>query len=200
MSVLQELFSKAHQRHLEFRRYDTSFHAFAGALIEAFRERNYRLVGFDTVQHAIVVIVEQPDGDRVNLRLEPYRTTQTFLRSVGPVAEVVCSLHHHVHDPDVITAAQAGMLRQGIGRMLGSLSRHDDMRASAALSEPGNMRFHLHGAEVVASINLILNLNDYLVSALDFNKDKVGETIDATIYGLEKFVGGILERHQTAAL
>ena len=49
--ILQEIFEKAHHRHLEFRRLDSCFHAFAGTIIEALRERNYRLVGFDTSQN-----------------------------------------------------------------------------------------------------------------------------------------------------
>jgi len=193
--VLQQIFHDAHLRHLEFRRYDTCFHAFAGAVVEAFRERNYRLVGFDSGASSLFVDVEQPDGDRIRIRLEPYRTEQTFMRSLGPVVELVCTLFQHIEDPDTIAAAQAGMLQKGVGRMLGAFSSHDDLRPDSRLSEPGNLRFNLHGAEVVASINLILNLKDYSINSLDFDKDKVGSTLDALIYGLEKFVGGILERH-----
>ncbi len=196
-AVLQQLFHDGYRRHVEFRRLDSCFHAFSGALIEAFRERNYRLVGFDTLQAggALTVSFEQPDGDRICLRLEPYRQTQTFLRSIGPVAEMVCTFYHHVDDPDVITAAQAAMLRQGMGRLLGTFSSHDNLQSGAALSEPGNLRFTLHGSEVVATLNLILNLKDYALGDLDFDKDKLGQSLDAMVYGLEKFVVGILERH-----
>lgn len=196
-AVLKELFQQAHRRHLEFRRHDTCFHAFAGALIEAFRERNYRLVGFDTVEGAVSVELEQPDGDRFNIRLEPYRRAQTFLRSIGPIAEMSATFHHRVEDPDVITAAQSAMMRQGVGRLLGTFSSHDNLRTGSELSEPGNLRFNLHGAEVVASINLILNLKDYSLNSLDFDKDRLGGMLEALVYGLEKFVGGILERHRS---
>ncbi|MBS2037285.1 hypothetical protein JST97_20020 [bacterium] len=195
-AVLKEIFRGARQKHLQLRRLDTCFHAYCGALIEAFRERNYRLVGFDTTnQGALVVEFEQPDGDRFLVRVEPFRTAHTFLRAVGPVAEIVFTLNQHVDDPNVIASAQAGMMRQGVGRMLGVFSAHDNLNRGAGLSEPGNMRFHLNGAEVTATLNLVCNLNDYALAGLDYDKEKIGLMLDAVVYGLEKFVQGVLEKH-----
>ena len=195
-AVLQELFRSAREKHLQLRRLDTCFHAFSGALIEAVRERHYRLVGFDTTHQGMLELeFEQPDGDRFQVRVEPYRTAHTFLRAVGPVIELVCTLNQHVDDPNLIASAQAGMMRQGVGRMLGVFSSQDNLQRGAGLSEPGNMRFHLHGAEVTATINLVLNLRDFALAGLDYDKDKIGQMLDAVVYGLEKFIGGILEKH-----
>ncbi|MFN8613766.1 MAG: hypothetical protein U0931_39895 [Vulcanimicrobiota bacterium] len=195
-AILKEIFRGAREKHLELRRLDTCFHGFSGALIEAFRERHYRLVGFDTTAQGMLVLeFEQPDGDRFIVRLEPYRTAHTFLRAVGPVVEMVFTLNQHVEDPDVIASAQAGMMRQGVGRMLGVFSGHDNLDRGAGLSEPGNMRFHLNGAEVTATLNLVLNLRDWALAGLDYDKDKIGRMLDAVVYGLEKFVNGILEKH-----
>ena len=117
--VLKDLFGQARKRHLEFRRLDSCFHAYSGALIEALRERNYRLNNFDTDHGMLTLAFEQPDGDQFLIRVEPYRTSHPFLRSIGPVVELVFTLVQHIEDPNVIAAAQAGMMRQGVGRMLG---------------------------------------------------------------------------------
>lgn len=193
--ILKDLFGQARKRHLEFRRLDSCFHAYSGALIEALRERNYRLINFDTDRGMLTLAFEQPDGDQFLVRVEPYRTSHPFLRSIGPVVELVFTLVQHIEDPNVIAAAQAGMMRQGVGRMLGVFSSQDNRQSGATLSEPGNMRFHLHGAEITASINLVLNLRDHTIDSLDYDKDKIGQMLDAVVYGLEKFVTGILEKH-----
>lgn len=213
--VVQQLFDQAYQRHRQLRQLQTCFHCFGGAIIEAFRERNYRVVGFDTSVGSQVLNFEQPDGDQVTVVLEPYRTQPTFLKAVGAIAELKVTLRQRVPDPDLVAKAQAAQISSGISNFLGGYSMdgvshrrsemlerlaasggHSQFVASmvAQLEEPGNLRFRLQGVEAVASINLILNLNEYAKGALDYDTAQVGQMLDASIYGLEKFIDGMLSR------
>ncbi len=215
--LLKDLFDSSYARHREFRRMDSCFHAFSGAIIETFREMDYRLVGFDTVHarelglglggaraekssYTLALELEQPDGDRVTLEIEPYRLNHTFLKTIGPVAEIHFSLSQRVHDPDQMMQAQTSRMRLGMGQFLGFTSGSGQLDRGAGLSEPGNLRFSLQGCQAVASINLILNLRDYAVDELDYNKDKIRTSLESTIYGLEKFVNGMLGRKEESSL
>ncbi|MBI3925134.1 MAG: hypothetical protein HY319_06305 [Armatimonadetes bacterium] len=189
--VFEQLVEGSHRRMLRLKRLGRFFHTFAGAVIEAMRERGYRLVGFDSFGDGYSLQFESDQAEELSLVVDPYRTDLPYLIKAGHHAQIRVELATYVSDPDQMRAAQTMQMRTLVGSFFGG----GHQQPSGGLREPGAFSFRQDGARVLTSVNLLWDLSVYRKSDLDLDKDGIGQDIDALVHGLRKFREGLLERY-----
>ncbi len=190
MTEFQTLVRECQDRYVGLRRKVQYFEMFGGAVIEALRERDYRLTDFDKHGDNLELCFEQRDLDEFRVVILPYRKDLPYLFQRGHLAQLKLELGRFCNDPETLREAIDVNTRASFGTMLGGpmMTTLDIHSAGSRLQEPGTMTFSVKGSRLYASTNVILDLDAYRISDFELNIAKVGADFKALFYGLEKYL------------